>query len=58
MNFQDIIFPIRDFFLWTFDVLKMGGQGFNYLLMAAFAIALIYWTIKLIGYQKDEVVNR
>ena len=58
MNFQDILYPIRDLFMWTFDVLKMGGQNFNYLLIAAFSIALVYWTIKLVGYQKDEVPNR
>jgi len=58
MNLQDILFPLRDLFLWTFELLKLGGDNFNWLLILIFAAALAYWTVKLAGYQKDEVPNR
>lgn len=58
MNLQDIIYPIRDLFLWSFDVLKALGNGFNDFLIIIFALALVYWTVKLVGFQSGEVPNR
>lgn len=58
MNLQDILEPIEALFLFSFDVLKMGGNGFNYLLIAIISIALVYWTIKLLGFESQEVSNR
>lgn len=58
MNLQDIIYPIRDLILWSFEILKGLGNNFNYLLIIIIALALVYWTVKLVGFQKDEVANR
>lgn len=58
MNLQDIIYPIRDLILWSFEILKAGGNNFNNLLIVIIALALVYWTVKLVGFQKDEVPNR
>lgn len=58
MNLQDILEPIEALFLWSFDILRAGGQNFNYLLIAIISLALVYWTVKLAGFQKDEVPNR
>lgn len=58
MNLQDIIFPIRDLILWSFEILKAGGDHFNNLLIVIIALALVYWTVKLVGFQKEEVPNR
>jgi len=58
MNAQDILYPIQDLFYWTFDLLEAAANNFNYLLIAAFAIGIVYWIFKLIGYQQDEVLNR
>jgi len=58
MNLQDFLRPIEAFFMFTFDILKAGGQTVNNVLTLIIAAALVYWTIKLIGYQKDEVPNR
>lgn len=58
MNLQDIIFPIRDLILLTFEILKLGGNGFNILLEVTIALALVYWTVKLIGFESQEVSNR
>lgn len=58
MNLQDIIFPIGDAILWSFEILKMGGNNFNMLLEAIIALALVYWTIKLVGFESQEVPNR
>ncbi|MFC2175480.1 hypothetical protein ACFLR1_00740 [Bacteroidota bacterium] len=58
MNLQEILAPVEDLLLWTFSILEAGGNGFNYFLMAFFAIGLVYWTFKLIGFQKDEIPNR
>ncbi|MDP6908383.1 MAG: hypothetical protein QF371_02705 [Flavobacteriales bacterium] len=58
MNAQDILYPIQDLFYWIFDILEAAANNFNYLLMAAFSIAIVYWISKLLGYEKDEVLNR
>ncbi len=58
MNAQDILYPIQDLFYWTFDLLEAASNNFNYLLMATFAIALLYWISKLFGYEKGETLNR
>jgi hypothetical protein len=58
MNFQEILAPIEDFFMWTFGFLEAGENMVNYLLIAIIALALVYWTIKLAGFQKDEALNR
>lgn len=58
MNLQDIIYPIRDLILWTFELLKAGGNLVNNAIIIIIALALVYWTVKLVGFQKDEVANR
>lgn len=58
MNLQDIIFPIQDFFLWTFELLKAGGDTVNIVLELVIFLLLVYWTVKLMQFQKDEVPNR
>ncbi len=58
MNAQDILYPIQDLFYSLFDLLEVAANNFNYLLMAAFAIAIVFWISKLVGYQNDEVLNR
>ncbi|MCB9187635.1 MAG: hypothetical protein H6601_12925 [Flavobacteriales bacterium] len=58
MNLQDFLEPIQAIFMFSFDILKAGGQNFNYLLIIIIALALVYWTVKLVGFQKDEVPNR
>jgi len=58
MNFQDFLYPIQDAMYGLFAMLEVMSDNFNLVLMAAVAFALIYWTLKLVGYQKDEVINR
>ncbi len=58
MNLQDVLAPIEALFLWSFDVLKAGGDGFNWLLIIIIALALVYWTFKLVGFEGEEVPNR
>ena len=58
MNLQEFLAPIEDIFLWTFGLLEAGGNMVNYLLIAIIALALVYWTLKLVGFQKDEALNR
>jgi hypothetical protein len=58
MNLQEILAPIESLFIWSFSILKAGGNYFNYLLIAAISIALVYWLVKLAGFEKSEVVNR
>jgi hypothetical protein len=58
MNLQDIIYPIRDLILWTFELLKAGSDLVNNAIIIIIALALVYWTVKLVGFQKDEVANR
>ena len=58
MNLQQILAPVADLFLWTFGLLEAGENMVNYLLIIIIALALVYWTIKLAGFQKDEALNR
>lgn len=58
MNLQEIMQPIDDFFMWTFGFLEWGEDYVNWILIITIALALVYWTIKLAGFQKDEVPNR
>jgi hypothetical protein len=58
MNLQQILAPIEDLFLWTFGLLEAGENMVNYLLIITIALALVYWTFKLAGFQKDEALNR
>jgi len=58
MNLQEVLAPIEDLFLWTFGLLEAGENMVNYLLILIISLALVYWTIKLAGFQKDEMLNR
>lgn len=58
MNLQEFLAPIGDLFMWTFGLLEAGNDMVNNLLIVIIALALVYWTIKLAGFQKDEVLNR
>ena len=58
MNLQTILEPIEALFLWTFSLLEVGGDAINWLLIAVFSIATLYWIVKLIGYRSEEVANR
>jgi len=58
MNLQQILAPIGDLFLWTFGLLEVGENYVNWLLIIIIALALVYWTFKLAGFQKDEMLNR
>ena len=58
MNLQELLAPIETLFMWSFDLLVAGGNNFNLLLIALMSIALVYWTVKLAGFEKGEVPNR
>ena len=58
MNLQDILAPIGDLFMWTFGLLEAGNNYVNGLLIIIIAIALVYWTVKLVGFQGEEYPNR
>lgn len=58
MNLQEFLAPVEDLLLWTFKLLEAGGNNVNLILVAIIASALVYWTGKLAGFQKDEVLNR
>lgn len=58
MNLQEFLAPIEDLFMWTFGLLEAGNDMVNNLLIVIISLALVYWTIKLAGFQKDEVLNR
>jgi hypothetical protein len=58
MNLQEILAPIESVFIWSFGILKAGGNNVNYLLMIIISAALVYWLVKLAGFEKDEVLNR
>lgn len=58
MNLQEILAPIEDLILWTFGLLEAGENYVNWLLIIIISLALAYWTVKLAGFQKEEVPNR
>mgnify|MGYP000674289028 CR=1 FL=1 len=58
MNLQENLAPIEDLCMWTFGFLEDGKNMVNYMLIIIIALALVYWTIKLAGFQKDEALNR
>ena len=58
MNLQEILAPIGDLFMWTFGLLEAGNDYVNWLLIIIIALALVYWTIKLLGFEGEEVPNR
>ena len=58
MNLQDILAPIGDLFMWTFGLLEAGNNYVNGLLIIIIAVALVYWTVKLVGFQGEEYPNR
>ena len=58
MNLQEILAPIGDLFMWTFGLLEAGNDYVNWLLIIIIALALVYWTIKLVGFEGEEVTNR
>ena len=58
MNLQEILAPLEALFMFSFDVLKAGGNGFNWLLIIIISIALVYWTVRLIGFESSEAPNR
>jgi len=57
MNLQDILAPIEALFLWTFGLAEAVGVVANYVLMAIIFGAIVYWTVRLIKYEKTEVPN-
>ncbi|MGB0368436.1 MAG: hypothetical protein ACPGU4_05800 [Flavobacteriales bacterium] len=58
MNLQDILAPIGDLFMWTFGLLEAGNNYVNGLLIIIITVALVYWTVKLVGFQGEEYPNR
>ena len=58
MNLQEILAPIGDLFMWTFGLLEAGNDYVNWLLIIIIAVALVYWTIRLLGFESEEVTNR
>lgn len=58
MNLQDFLEPIHALFMFSFDILKAGGDLVNNALIIIIALALVYWTVKLVGFQSGEVPNR
>ncbi len=58
MNLQDFLEPIQALIMFSFDILKAGGNLVNNAIIIIIALALVYWTVKLIGYQSEEVPNR
>ena len=44
--------------MWTFGLLEAGENYVNWLLIIVITLALAYWTVKLAGFQKDEILNR
>lgn len=44
MNFQDILAPIEDFMVWSFDHLLVPlGNGFNTLITIGLAVGIGIW---------------
>lgn len=58
MNLQDFLAPIEALFMFSFEILKAGGDLVNNALIIIIALALVYWTVKLVGFQSGEVSNR
>ena len=58
MNLQDFLEPIKALLMFSFEILKAGGDMVNNLLIIIIALALVYWTVKLVGFQSEEVPNR
>ena len=58
MNLQEFLAPIHALLMFSFDILKAGGDLVNNVLIIIIALALVYWTVKLVGFQKGEVPNR
>ena len=58
MNLQDFLEPIEALLMFSFEILKAGGDMVNNLLIIIIALALVYWTVKLVGFQSEEVPNR
>lgn len=58
MNLQEILAPIEALLMWSFSLLELGENYVNWVLIIVIALALVYWTVKLMGYQSSEVPNR
>ncbi|MFT4543612.1 MAG: hypothetical protein ACI9UR_002713 [Bacteroidia bacterium] len=58
MNLQETLAPIGDLFMWTFGLLEAGNDYVNWLLIIIISAALVYWIIRLLGFEKAEIVNR
>lgn len=58
MNLQDVLEPIQALLMFSFEILKAGGDLVNNALIIIIALALVYWTVKLVGFQSEEVPNR
>lgn len=53
----DFIYAIGDFFWWTFEILEVLGNNFNWFLILVGAVMIGWWITKLIGFSKEASDN-
>jgi len=43
MQFKDVVYAIGDFFQWSFQILPVLGNNFNFILLLIGFIMFFYW---------------
>ena len=52
MSWNNFVYGLGDFFEWTFQILPVLGNGFNYLLMLIMVVLFIYWMGQMVKYNR------
>ncbi|MGY8951954.1 MAG: hypothetical protein ACKVJP_01135 [Flavobacteriales bacterium] len=57
MNSADFFYAVGDFFLWTFGILRILGNNFNWFLITVGFIMAAFWITNLIRFSKEAKAN-
>lgn len=52
MAWNNFIYGLGEFFEWTFGILPMLGNGFNYLIMIVMTVFFFYWMGQMSKHKK------
>ncbi len=51
-GWNSFVYGLGDFFEWTFGLLTILGNGFNYLLMIIMTILFFYWMGQMMKHRR------
>ncbi|MBD78839.1 MAG: hypothetical protein CL840_07955 [Crocinitomicaceae bacterium] len=57
MSWTDFIYALGDFFLWTFGILRVLGNNFNWLLITIGFVMAIWWITNLVKFSREAKQN-